>query len=115
MIIFVVFSWTFYTVFDQQMFPDFYTSFFADPATGQHAYGILDSFQVFLEVLMMDVVPIIMRKVGAPNTLMLGVTIMFLRISLCGLLDGAAPDADVPAQAGHIANNHSDDHTDNNE
>lgn len=87
-IIFVFMSWTFYTVFDQQMFPDFYTSLFSTPETGQHAYGILNSIQVFLEALMMGVVPLIMHKVGARNTLLMGLGVMLLRIFGCAVLDG---------------------------
>ena len=34
---------------------------------------------------MMGVVPIIMRKVGVRNALLLGGTVMFLRIGLCGI------------------------------
>lgn len=87
-IVFVLLSWTFYTVFDQQMFPDFYTSLFATAATGQRAYGILNSVQVFLEALMMGVVPVIMRRVGARNTLLMGVAVMLLRIFGCAVLSG---------------------------
>ncbi|MDT3767953.1 oligosaccharide MFS transporter [Gleimia hominis] len=81
---FVFLSWTFYTVFDQQMFPDFYTTLFQTPAQGQHAYGVLNSIQVFLEAAMMGIIPFLVRKVGGRNTLLLGVLVMFLRISACG-------------------------------
>lgn len=85
-IVFVLFSWTFYTVFDQQMFPQFYISLFETPERGQQVYGILNSVQVFAEAAMMGVVPLIMRKVGVRTTLLLGVTVMFLRITGCALL-----------------------------
>jgi len=85
-IIFVIFSWTFYTVFDQQMFPDFYTGLFGSKAQGEQVYGILNSVQVFFEAAMMGVVPIIMRKIGVRNTLMLGVSVMTVRIFGCGVL-----------------------------
>lgn len=84
-IIFIMFTNTFYTVFDQQMFPDFYTKLFANPALGQHMYGTLNSIQVFCEALMMSLVPILMRKIGVRNSLLLGVTVMFVRIGACGL------------------------------
>lgn len=87
-IVFVLLSWTFYTVFDQQMFPDFYTSLFANPTQGQQAYGVLNSVQVFLEAIMMGVVPLVMRKVGVRTTLLLGVGVMFVRILGCAVLDG---------------------------
>ncbi len=77
---FVIFSWTFYNLYDQQMFPDFYTSLFSSKAHGEQVYGVLNSIQVFVEAAMMGLVPILMRKVGVRNTLMLGVTVMCLRI-----------------------------------
>ncbi|HAR0835060.1 TPA: MFS transporter, partial [Enterococcus faecium] len=83
-IIFIVFTWTFYTVFDQQMFPGFYTGLFSTSANGEKIYGTLNAIQVFCEALMMGIVPIIMRKLGVRNTLLLGVTIMCVRIGLCG-------------------------------
>lgn len=83
-IIFVMFSWTFYNVFDQQMFPDFYTNLFSSNTLGQQTYGTLNSIQVFVEAIMLALVPILMKKVGVRNTLLLGTSIMFLRIGLCG-------------------------------
>ena len=84
-IIFVILSWTFYTVFDQQMFPEFFTRFFATPEEGQQAYGVLNSVQVFLEFIMMSLVPILMRKIGVRRALILGCLIMVCRISGCGI------------------------------
>lgn len=80
LIVFVLFTWTFYTVYDQQMFPQFYTGLFASEQQGQQIYGVLNSGQVFLEAAMMGVVPIVMRKFGVRATLMLGVSVMCLRI-----------------------------------
>lgn len=87
-IIFTIFSWSFYTIFDQQMFPEFYTQLFSSPSVGQQTYGTLNSVQVFLEAIMMGVVPIIMMKIGVRKTLLLGATVMFLRIRLCGIAQG---------------------------
>ena len=84
-IVFVLFSWTFYGVFDQQMFPDWYTSLFSSPEEGQQVYGVLNSVQVFAEAGMMLVVPIIMRKVGVKTALLMGVSVMFIRILGCAL------------------------------
>lgn len=86
MIVFVVMSWTFYTVFDQQMFPEFFTRFFATPEEGQQAYGVLNSIEVFLEFLMMGLVPILMRKIGVRKSILLGCAIMIVRIGGCGLV-----------------------------
>lgn len=86
-VIFIMFTWSFYTIYDQQMFPDFYTKLFSSPATGQQVYGTLNSIQVFCEALMMAVVPVIMMKIGVKKTLILGVTVMFFRIGLSGVFN----------------------------
>ena len=86
LVIFIIFSGSFYTVFDQQMFPQFFTKFFGTAAQGNTAYGILNSIEVFLESIMMAVVPWIMKKLGVRRTMLLGVAIMFIRIGLCGLV-----------------------------
>ncbi len=85
-IIFVIMSWTFYTVFDQQMFPQFFTQFFDTPEEGQQAYGVLNSIQVFLEFLMMGLVPVLMKKIGVRKAILLGCLIMIIRIGGCGLV-----------------------------
>ncbi|NMO00375.1 oligosaccharide MFS transporter [Gordonia sp. TBRC 11910] len=79
-IVFVIFSWTFYNLYDQQMFPDFYTDLFASKTTGERTYGVLNSIQVFVEAGMMMLVPILMRKVGVRNILLAGVAVMAVRI-----------------------------------
>ncbi len=81
-----MFSWTFYNVFDQQMFPEFYTSLFSSNAVGQQTYGTLNSIQVFVEALMLGLVPLLMKKIGVRKTLLLGTVIMCLRIGLCGFI-----------------------------
>ena len=85
-IFFVMFSCTFYNVFDQQMFPEFYTSLFSSNAVGQQTYGTLNSIQVFVEALMLGLVPLLMKKIGVRKTLLLGTAIMCLRIGLCGFI-----------------------------
>ncbi|NME34699.1 oligosaccharide MFS transporter [Lactobacillus sp. MRS-253-APC-2B] len=84
--IFLVFSGTFYTIFDQQMFPQFFTQFFKTQAVGDHMYGILNSVEVFLEAIMMGLVPLLMKKIGVRQTILVGVTFMFIRIGGCGLI-----------------------------
>lgn len=84
-IVIVFFTWTFYTVFDQQMFPDFYTGLFDSKEAGERTYGVLNSVQVFCEAAMMGVVPIIMRKIGVRNTLLCGFAVMTLRILGCAV------------------------------
>ena len=85
-IIFVIMSWTFYTVFDQQMFPEFFTQFFATPEEGQQAYGVLNSIEVFLEFVMMGLAPMLMKKIGIRKAILLSCLIMILRIGGCGLV-----------------------------
>lgn len=85
MIFLTMFTWTFYTVFDQQMFPQFYTSLFSTAALGQQTYGILSSVQVFFEAVMMGIIPFIMRKIGVRKTLLLGMLVMTIRIGACSL------------------------------
>ena len=85
-IAFIIMSWTFYVVFDQQMFPEFFTRFFDTPAEGQQAYGILNSIQVFFEFIMMALVPILMKKIGVRRTILLGCCIMIVRIGGCSLV-----------------------------
>lgn len=87
MIILTMFTWTFYTVFDQQMFPQFYTSLFINQGTGEQLYGVLNSVQVFGEAIMMVLVPFLMHKIGVKKTLLLGITVMIVRIGLCGIAD----------------------------
>lgn len=82
---FVFLSWTFYTVFDQQMFPEFYTNLFETQERGQQVYGVLNSVQVFVEALMMGLVPLIMRRYGVKTTLMMGIGVMFIRILGCAI------------------------------
>lgn len=85
--LFIMFTGTFYGIYDGQMFPDFYTKLFDNPKTGQTMYGNLNSLQVFCEAIMMGIVPIIMMKIGVKSTLMLGVSVMFLRIGLSASTD----------------------------
>lgn len=84
-IIFVIMTWTFYQLFDQQMFPAWYTSLFDLPEVGQRVYGTLNSVQVFAEAAMMGVVPILMRRVGVRSALLMGVSVMAFRILGCAI------------------------------
>lgn len=70
-ILFVIGTGTFYNLFDQQMFPDFYTGIFANKDTGQQVYGVLNSAQVFLDAAMMVGISILIRKVGVRTSLLL--------------------------------------------
>lgn len=85
LIVFMLFTNTFYTVFDQQMFPSYFKILFATPEQGAEWYSILNAAEVFCESAMMGVVPIIMDRIGVRNALLLGALTMFLRIGLCGV------------------------------
>lgn len=85
LIVFMLLTNTFYTVFDQQMFPTYYTNLFPTEEIGNNTYSTLNGIQVFMESAMMGVVPIIMRKIGVRNALLCGTFIMFARIGLCGI------------------------------
>lgn len=85
LIVFMLLTNTFYTVFDQQMFPTYYTNLFPTEEIGNSTYSTLNGIQVFMESAMMGVVPIIMRKIGVRNALLCGAFIMFARIGLCGI------------------------------
>lgn len=85
LVVFMLLTNTFYTVFDQQMFPTYYTSLFPTEEIGNNTYSTLNGIQVFMESAMMGVVPIIMRKIGVRNALLCGAFIMFARIGLCGI------------------------------
>lgn len=89
MIFFILFTGTFYTVFDQQMFPEFFTRFFATPEEGQQMYGVLNSFQVFLEFVMMSLIPLLIRRIGVRKAIILAACIMFVRIGGCSLVTNA--------------------------
>lgn len=78
--LFVMGSFSLYQVYDQQLFPNFYTSFFAQDGSGFKIYGYLNSFQVFLEATMMLVMPFVIRKVGVKNAIILAAATMICRI-----------------------------------
>ena len=48
--------------------------------------GVLNSIEVFLEFLMMGLVPILMRRIGVRKAILLGCAIMIVRIGGCGLV-----------------------------
>ncbi|SQK72180.1 Lactose-proton symport [Tatumella ptyseos] len=84
-VLFIVGTWSFYNIYDQQLFPVFYAGLFESHDVGTRVYGYLNSFQVILEALCMLVVPFFVNRVGPKNALLLGVVIMMLRILSCAL------------------------------
>lgn len=86
-VVFIIGTWSFYTIYDQQMFPVFYAGLFADPETGTRVYGYLNAAQVVLEAICMAIVPFIVNRVGAKSALIIGASIMMLRILMAGLFN----------------------------
>lgn len=76
-----------YLVYDQQ-FPHYFASMFATPAEGNAMFGYLNSGQIFVEAGMMFLAPILVRRIGAKNGLLLATAIMIVRIGGSGLAIG---------------------------
>ena len=79
-VIFVVGTWSFYNIYDQQMFPVFYAGLFEDPEMAPRVYGYLNSAQVVLEAVGMALIPFLINRIGPKSALMLGGLIMTCRI-----------------------------------
>ncbi|OCG16302.1 MFS transporter [Gilliamella sp. App6-5] len=86
-VLFVIGTYSFYTIYDQQLFPNFYTSFFEKKEDGYQVYGYLNSFQVFLEATCMIIAPYFINKMGAKKSLLVAALVMICRIALSATLD----------------------------
>jgi OHS family lactose permease-like MFS transporter len=76
-----------YLVFDQQ-FPSYFTSQFPDPKTGAAMFGYLNSAQIFIEAGGLFLSPLLVKRIGAKNGLLLAGSIMLVRIAGSGLAVG---------------------------
>lgn len=76
-----------YLVFDQQ-FSRYFASLFPDPQTGVAMFGYLNSTQIFLEAGGLFLAPLLVRRIGAKNGLLLAGSIMLVRIAGSGLAVG---------------------------
>jgi OHS family lactose permease-like MFS transporter len=76
-----------YLVFDQQ-FPSYFASLFPDVQTGAAMFGYLNSTQIFLEAGGLFLAPLLVRRIGAKNGLLLAGSIMLVRIAGSGLAVG---------------------------
>ena len=76
-----------YLVFDQQ-FPSYFASLFPDVQTGTAMFGYLNSTQIFLEAGGLFLAPLLVRRIGAKNGLLLAGSIMLVRIAGSGLAVG---------------------------
>ncbi|AHG18539.1 MFS transporter [Chania multitudinisentens RB-25] len=79
-VIFVVGTWSFYNIYDQQMFPVFYAGLFENPEMAPRVYGYLNSVQVILEAIGMALIPFLINRIGPKSALLLGGLIMTCRI-----------------------------------
>lgn len=79
-VVFIIGTWSFYNIYDQQMFPVFYAGLFDNPDVGSRVYGYLNSVQVILEGIGMALTPFLINRVGPKSALMLGGVIMTFRI-----------------------------------
>ena len=68
-----------YLVYDQQ-FPSYFASLFPDKQTGTAMFSTLNSVQIFLEAGGLFAAPLLVRRIGAKNGLLLAGSIMMLRI-----------------------------------
>ncbi|MGO4381691.1 oligosaccharide MFS transporter [Pseudoduganella sp. RAF53_2] len=78
-----------YLVFDQQ-FPSYFTSLFPDPQTGAAMFGYLNSLQIFIEAGGLFLAPLLVKRIGAKNGLLLAGAIMLVRVAGSGLAVGPA-------------------------
>ena len=69
-------TWSLYQIYEAQMFPDFFTSYFVDSAEGQRVFGIFVGIQTTAESLLMSIVPIVLAKYGVKKTLTASAVIM---------------------------------------
>jgi OHS family lactose permease-like MFS transporter len=76
-----------YLVFDQQ-FPTYFANMFPDPKTGASMFGRLNSLQIFIEAGGLFLAPILVKRIGAKNGLLLAGSIMMFRIAGSGLAVG---------------------------
>lgn len=79
-VVFIIGTWSFYNIYDQQMFPVFYAGLFDNPDVGSRVYGYLNSVQVILEGVGMALTPFLVNRIGPKSALMLGGVIMTCRI-----------------------------------
>ena len=76
-----------YLVFDQQ-FPSYFASMFPDQKTGTAMFGYLNSLQIFIEAGGLFLSPILVKRIGAKNGLLLAGSIMMFRVAGSGLAVG---------------------------
>jgi MFS transporter, OHS family, lactose permease len=76
-----------YLVFDQQ-FQAYFVSLFPDPKKGTEMFTYLNSLQIFIEAGGLFLSPLLVKRIGAKNGLLLAGSIMLVRIAGSGLAVG---------------------------
>jgi OHS family lactose permease-like MFS transporter len=76
-----------YLLFDQR-FASYFAGMFSDPKTGTAMFGYLNSVQIFVEAAGLFVAPLLVKRIGAKNGLLLAGAIMMIRIAGSGLAVG---------------------------
>lgn len=76
-----------YLVFDQQ-FQAYFVSLFPDPKMGTEMFTYLNSLQIFIEAGGLFLSPLLVKRIGAKNGLLLAGAIMLVRIAGSGLAVG---------------------------
>jgi OHS family lactose permease-like MFS transporter len=76
-----------YLVFDQQ-FPAYFASLFPTREEGAAMFGYLSSAQIFLEALGLFLAPLLVRRIGAKNGLLLAGAILLMRIGGSAMATG---------------------------
>ncbi|WP_411165300.1 oligosaccharide MFS transporter [Klebsiella oxytoca] len=79
-VIFIIGTWSFYTIYDQQMFPVFYAGLFSTTELGTRVYGYLNSAQVVIEAICMALAPFVINRIGPKKALLIATIIMTCRI-----------------------------------
>ncbi len=85
--VFVLSVTNIYLVYDQQ-FPSYFASMFPTREEGAAMYGYLNSLQVFIEAGGLFLAPLLVRRTGAKNGLLLAGAIMLIRIAGSSLAAG---------------------------
>ena len=85
-VLYVLGTYSLYNIFDQQLFPVFFTHLFDEKSNAYQIYGYLNSAQVFLEAAVMFTVPFVANKIGAKNALIFAAFVSFLRIYLASVV-----------------------------
>lgn len=83
-VVYVLGTYSLYNIYDQQLFPVYFTNLFGNEGDGFEIYGMLNSLQVFLEAAVMFSVPFIVNKVGSKNALIFAACVSAARILMTG-------------------------------